>query len=256
MTVPRGSKPRARRAASAASAVWARMVHRDTAAGYDLARALSSVLAPQYRFSEPGRAWMADEAFLGQYRALTGGALLEMADKKVTLRSLARWTRGVPGQVAECGCYRGVSSWFLAEETEGTDKRLHLFDSFEGVSAPTSADGGHWQEHDLRADEDECRRLLAPFGERIALHRGWIPDRFADVEDETFSLVHVDVDLYEPHRDSIDFFWPRLATGGVMVFDDYGSTFCPGARRAVDEAFDPEEIVELPTAQAFVVKRG
>jgi hypothetical protein len=87
------------------------------------------------------------------------------------------------------------------------------------------------------------------------LHRGWIPERFPDVADERFSFVHVDVDLYEPHRDAIEFFWPRLTQGGVMVFDDYGSAYCPGARRAVDEAFTPTDIVESPTGQCFVIKR-
>ena len=87
------------------------------------------------------------------------------------------------------------------------------------------------------------------------LHPGWIPDRFPEVADERFSFVHVDVDLYEPHRDAIEFFWPRLTRGGVMVFDDYGSAYCPGARQAVDEAFAPTDIVESPSGQCFVIKR-
>ena len=84
---------------------------------------------------------------------------------------------------------------------------------------------------------------------------GGFPSGSRDVADERFSFVHVDVDLYEPHRDSIEFFWPRLTAGGVMVFDDYGSTYCPGARQAVDEAFAPTDVVESPSGQAFVIKR-
>jgi hypothetical protein len=47
--------------------------------------------------------------------------------------------------------------------------------------------------------------------------------------------VHIDVDLYQPYVDSIEFFYPRLLDGGVMVFDDYGSAGFMGARKAVDE---------------------
>ena len=105
------------------------------------------------------------------------------------------------------------------------------------------------------AGEEDCLRTLGSHAQRAVLHRGWIPERFPDVADERFSFVHVDVDLYEPHRDSIEFFWPRLTKGGVMVFDDYGSMYCPGARRAVDEAFAPTDVVESPSGQAFVIKR-
>ena len=45
--------------------------------------------------------------------------------------------------------------------------------------------------------------------------------------------------------------------GGLLVFDDYGFSTCPGATRAVDEfmASRPEPVIEVPTGQAFVIKR-
>ena len=56
---------------------------------------------------------------------------------------------------------------------------------------------------------------------------------------------------------TLRFFFERLQPGGLLVCDDYGSFLCPGARRAMDEYFAdrPEPIVELPTQQAFVIKR-
>ncbi len=69
--------------------------------------------------------------------------------------------------------------------------------------------------------------------------------------------MHVDVDLYRPTRDTVEFFYPRLSPGGVILFDDYGSAMCPGAARAVDEfvAGCPEPLIESPTQQAFLIKR-
>jgi O-methyltransferase len=61
----------------------------------------------------------------------------------------------------------------------------------------------------------------------VHLYKGWIPSRFIEVEDRQFSFVHIDVDLYEPILDSLNFF-PKLVKGGVIVFDDYGITQFPG----------------------------
>ena len=76
--------------------------------------------------------------------------------------------------------------------------------------------------------------------------------------DRSFALLHVDVDLYRPTLQSLEFFWPRLAPGGVVVCDDYGSRKCPGARAAFDEFFADKDarLIELPTVQALVFKPG
>jgi hypothetical protein len=71
-------------------------------------------------------------------------------------------------------------------------------------------------------------------------------------------LLHVDVDLYKPTLQSLEFFWPRIAVGGVVVCDDYGFTTCPGARRAMDNflrAGEPASF-ELTTGQALAIKAG
>ncbi|TIX21118.1 MAG: methyltransferase, partial [Mesorhizobium sp.] len=71
-----------------------------------------------------------------------------------------------------------------------------------------------------------------------------------------FALVHIDVDLYEPTRDALAFFYDRVCANGMIICDDYGSGLCPGARKAFDQFFEnrPEGIIELPTGQAIVVK--
>ena len=244
------------KAVSAGRAVGDRFLRGDRYAGYRLAQGISSYLAPDYLFLEYGRAWASDEAFVATYRRLVGDKLMHTADKKWFLRELARASRDVPGQIAECGSFRGASAYFIAEATAGTGKQMHLFDSWQGLSGPVDADGNHWEAGNLSASEAACLATLAPFAERVVSHPGWIPDRFDDVVDMQFSFVHVDVDLYEPHRDALQFFWPRLSDGGVMAFDDYGSSLCPGARRAVDAFFVPLglEVIGAPTGQAFLFK--
>jgi len=56
--------------------------------------------------------------------------------------------------------------------------------------------------------------------------------------------------------DCCDFFYKRLARGGIIIFDDYGYITCPGAKKAIDEFFSgkPEYPCYLPTGQCFAIK--
>ncbi len=130
-----------------------------------------------------------------------------------------------------------------------------MFDSFEGISAPTKFDGSYWREGDLSCGMDVVKENLGEF-ENISIHKGWIPERFSDIEDKRFAFVHVDVDLYEPTRDSIHFFYPRMNQGGIILCDDYGFTSCPGATRAIDEflADKPEKMISLSCGGGFLIK--
>ncbi len=87
------------------------------------------------------------------------------------------------------------------------------------------------------------------------LYKGWIPERFEEVADIRFCFLHIDVDIYQPTRDALRFFYERMNPGGLILFDDYGYTTAPGERLAVDEFFadKPEEPILLPTGQAFVL---
>jgi hypothetical protein len=180
-----------------------------------------------------------------------------------TLQNVVRALRDVPGDVAECGLRFGKSTAFMLA-ADRTDRAYRLFDSFEGLSTPAPEDvleekgESHWQKADLSVPEDVVRANLAGFANELNIYKGWIPDRFSEVADRSFALLHVDVDLYEPTRDALEFFWPRLSPGGMVVCDDYGSRKCPGAKRAFDEYFADGRgrLMELPTVQAIVVKPG
>jgi predicted O-methyltransferase YrrM len=69
-----------------------------------------------------------------------------------------------------------------------------------------------------------------------ALYKGTFPqDNSQYAEHEQFSLVHLDVDIYTSVRDCLQFFWPRMVAGGVIILDDYNAPDCPGAKKAADE---------------------
>lgn len=245
--------------------LWQRWrLHRagDEYSSYVLAEWAAGRFYPAYPFSEYGLRWLRDDAFFDWYRerVLEPGAApnYHSADRKHFLRALVPMVRDVPGALAECGTYRGATANLLGAFASEHDRRLHLFDSFEGLSAPGEADGDHWSAHDLSGSQQVVLDAVRPTGADVALHPGWIPSRFGGVEDERFAFVHIDVDLYQPTIDSLRFFHPRMSPGGVILLDDVGFTTCPGATRAVEEwvAETDEVVVDVPTGQGFVVVRG
>lgn len=178
------------------------------------------------------------------------------------LQSAIRSLENVDGDVAECGTRFGKSALFMIAAAN-RPRTFFLFDSFEGLSDPTPGKDTLDSAIDSRTGErlfhnpspESVRERFA--GMDVEILAGWIPTRFGEVEDRAFCLVHIDVDLYEPTRDSLEFFYDRLTPYGMLICDDYGSGNYPGARKAMDEFFAsrPESIVELPQGQAFIQKR-
>ena len=234
------------------------------AAGKDSARfKLLAGLAKRQRFRLFNKdvIWHRDEEFLGLMRQFDPG-YSKVRARHYTLYELAKSVADRPGDTAECGVFRGASSFLVLSATRDTGKTHFLFDSFEGLSEPAEEDQPVnermrlWQTGDFSAAEGVVRDNLAGFS-NVRFLAGWIPERFPEVADRRFSLVHIDVDLYQPTLDSVSFFYERLNPGGILVCDDYGFGTCPGAYRAVNEVLKhkPESIAHLPTGQGILVKR-
>lgn len=229
---------------------------RDDASRFELLTTLARSILPRYRFKWPQMAWWDDEEF-NRYLGRIGELHGHNTDRKWALAQLLRLVRHVPGDTAECGVYLGASSYLIcgANRSSPLEKWHHGFDSFEGLSRPGGRDGDYWRGGDLSVPLDACARNLAEFRE-CRLHKGWIPERFHEVDDKRFSFVHIDVDIYEPTKASAEFFYPRLNAGGILVCDDYGFTTCPGATRAIDEYLldKPEKMLSLPDGGGMMIK--
>lgn len=238
----------------AARGLWG-VLRGDPSARHRLAERVARWLSPDFVMSEFGRRWTADQDFVRDLEPFEGRGNRRAFDRKWMLRELLKLVRRVEGDTAECGVWRGGSSYLLCRATAGTGKTHHAFDSFEGLPDPGPRDGSHFKKGDLAAPEEEFRSRLAAFP-HLSVHKGWIPSRFAEVADRRFSFVHVDVDLLQPTKDSIEFFYPRLSRGGVLLLDDHGFSTCPGARAAAEDFFrdKPEPILEIPTGQGLVLK--
>ena len=164
----------------------------------------------------------------------------------------------VEGSLAELGVYRGTTAKIL--HTLLPQRRLFLFDTFEGFDA---RDLPHEkaQASDSPQFTDTSLAAVARFlGESPLIHLcpGYFPATGAQVPDgERFALVHLDADLFKPTWDALEFFYPKVSPGGLIILHDYSSQAWPGIAEAVDRFFadKPESIVLVPDRSGTAIVR-
>jgi hypothetical protein len=171
------------------------------------------------------------------------------------LFSLVRSTSKLGGAVAEIGVYQGASARLIREADQC--RPLHLFDTFEGLPQPADTDVefrmGRFSKGQFACSLDEVRSYIGSAA-NVYFHPGMFPATAESITHVKFSFVHSDVDLYDSARSVLEFFYPRLLTGGIILSHDYQS--CQGPRKAFDEFFRdlPEPVIEFSGDQAMIVK--
>lgn len=174
---------------------------------------------------------------------------------------LFRRTIDLPGDIVELGVYRGLSlmTWanFLEVRCMGDRaKQVIGFDNWKGFTEFAPEDGAPDQRvnkviggYDGGAFKDILSEAIdifdadrfIPYKPRVVLVDGQIEDslpRFVEQQPGLrVSLLHIDCDLYRPTRTALELLWPRVVTGGVVIFDDYGVRPWEGESRAADEFF-------------------
>jgi len=204
-----------------------------------------------------------------------GPAFFELADPVVeSKRTLLGYDRlyvfwqairniaSLTGAAAEIGSFRGGSAYFIASAfvaITGEEVPFHVFDTFEGHpgQAITEHDPFHTAGQFNNTSYDDVREYLSRF-QRLEIHKGDVSASLPHLKDEVYRLVHIDTDLYQPTIACLEYFTPRLSTGGVVVIDDYASQKCPGVPKAVFEYMertDAFDAWDMRTEQLMLVKR-
>lgn len=162
-------------------------------------------------------------------------------------------TAGVEGDVVECGSSRGGGTIIAARrlQRQGSSRRILACDSFSGfdrdelqrerTAGRTDAPAEAFTSTSLQY----VRRKLATVGvdDRIELVPGYFEQTLPALEGP-YSLVFVDCDLYDSMLFCARTLWPRLSSGGRLLFDDYTSPEFRSARLGVD-AFVEEHAGEI-----------
>ena len=168
----------------------------------------------------------------------------------------------LPGDFVCCGVNTGTIPLAICEyvDIDKTDKKFWLFDTYEGIPeaqmSPT--------EHTARMAENamiysDCYDLavnnFAPF-KNARLVRGMVPDTLTTVDIERVSYLSIDMNITYPERKAIEFFWPRMSSGALVILDDYAFAGYPEQKVSMDDfaASVGVSVLTLPTGQGMMKK--
>ncbi|HMG28260.1 MAG TPA: TylF/MycF/NovP-related O-methyltransferase [Acidimicrobiia bacterium] len=136
-----------------------------------------------------------------------------------------------PGVLVECGAYKGGSTVNLSMVAALCGRKLHVFDSFEGLPEPGADDAGHvvMAEGVVRTYEsgayagtlNEVRSNVKRFGapEACEFHKGYFSDTLPEF-DEPVVFAYLDVDLATSEKECLRYLWPLLVSEAFVFTDE------------------------------------
>jgi hypothetical protein len=160
---------------------------------------------------------------------------------------------------AECGIYKGHAVIACAKIAQdlGIPLRLFALDSFSGLPELSEADlrlapqKARYRYTTLFADvslaEVERRCAENRVSSSVILVPGLFSHTLPALPEQKYHFINIDCDLFEPHLECLEYFYPRMCQGGVIFFDDYHSADFPMAREAIDNFMSskPERLFHL-----------
>ena len=169
----------------------------------------------------------------------------------------------IEGDIIECGSYKGGSGILMALLLKSlkSDKKIHLFDSFEGLPEPDEVQDKGYKKGQFKSNYEKLSAYIIELGieDYITIHKGWFRDTLpAYLSNEaSISLIHIDCDLYTSTMDCFPQVYPRLGERGICVLDDFNDGG-RGEKQAVIECLEElNETVVFHTSyapQSFFIK--
>jgi ABC-type xylose transport system substrate-binding protein len=208
--------------------------------------------------------FLKEDWFTSAYAAghALGGWGTDVRWRMYTLICCARAAAHNPGNFVECGVDRGGSAMCvigaLGKEAFA-GRKFYLFDTFAGLVADqldaeerklTRITGQRYPE-----SYAEVVRSFSPFP-FVEVVRGAVPDTLKAYGGGGVAYLHIDMNVAYPERAAFEYFWPMLAKGAPVIFDDYGFPFHKRQKLALDEAARGlgVDILLLPTGQGLLWK--
>ncbi|MBR3414856.1 class I SAM-dependent methyltransferase [Candidatus Saccharibacteria bacterium] len=168
----------------------------------------------------------------------------QVSDKETKIiLDLAEKALKVEGDFVELGCYKGDTSILLQKllHQNGFDRRLFLYDSFEGLPEKTredsSAAGDNFKKGELLVTKKEVVRRFKKAGLPVPkIKKAFFEDLAPNDLPERIAFAFLDGDLYGSIKTSLELVLPRLTKNAVLIVHDYNNPSLPGVARAVDQA--------------------
>lgn len=183
--------------------------------------------------------WLADTAFENVYRVIRENTLVDIYRCYELWQLIAEVAKLPGGDLIEVGVWRGGTGALIARQCQltGIPNPVHLCDTFKGVVKAGPRDTVYLGGEHSDTSQDAVLRLLQSLNlDQVNILQGIFPDESGHrISDRQFRFCHIDVDVYDSARDILDWLWPRLVPGGIVVYDDFGFHSCVGITRIVNE---------------------
>ena len=159
----------------------------------------------------------------------------------------ANKVRQLDGDFVDCGVWKGVLPKTICEyiDFKSLPKTYYLVDPW-GQSLKS--------EKYTKDIFDEVRNRFSKYP-NVKLIRGLVPDALKLITTTKVAYLAIDMNGSKPERAALEYFYPRIVSGGVIYLDDYGWNY-PELRATVDDFFadKPESLLHFPNGTAIVVK--
>jgi|GEM_PF-1070557 O-methyltransferase len=162
--------------------------------------------------------------------------------------------------LAECGVCDGLTMYFAINSASRSNPscRAYLYDAWEGMRqqyllASEIKNAGEY----AYLDVENAKRNLTAYASRLVFNKGFVPDSFATANNPPLlAWLHIDLNSAKPTIGALEFFYDRIAAGGIILFDDYAWRDYEDTRIMVRKWLQAKEgfLLPLPTGQAIFFK--
>lgn len=166
----------------------------------------------------------------------------------------------IEGDFVECGVNRGgLASAVLAyTELNKTTRKFYLLDTYNGLVEKYLNPEEIAQGRKAGGYEECFAAVTRTFSDysNVVLIKGAVPETLNEVKADRIAYLSIDMNCTEPEIAAAEYFWDRLASGAVMLLDDYGWAGHMSQKNAFDDfaAKRGLEVLALPTGQGMIFK--
>jgi len=201
-----------------------------------------------------------DPAFLAAYKAAEGRQPgTDMRWRMHVTLWAAQQAMRLPGDFVECGVNRGYLAASIIQYVKFAEchgRNFYLFDTFHGLVWDRVSErdkAAHFNEY-----QDVYQEVVEAFASfnNVIVVRGVVPDSLSTMKIERVAYLSIDMNCAEPERDAMEYFWPKMTPGGLIVIDDYGFSGHEYQKELADQfaAKRGVQVLSLPTGQGLIQK--
>jgi len=162
--------------------------------------------------------------------------------------------------IVECGVCDGLTIFYAinAYTKKNYDLKVYLYDSWQKVERK------HLNDQELHVlgaysylDINITKNNLRDYSENLIFNVGYIPEVLASSNyPKHLSWLHIDLNSSFPTLEALKFFYEKLNSKGIILFDDYSHKSYEPTKYVIDNFFNDldGQLIAFPTGQAMFIK--